>query len=250
MSKMLSVEHIQVYYGQSRALSDISLQVGEGELVALLGVNGAGKTTTLSAIAGIVEVASGGIEFEGRSLLGTPPETVLRKGIALVPEGREIFAGLTVEENLKLGGYIHRKNPRLFAKDVAEIVELFPILGERMTQRAGTMSGGEQQQLAIARALMSHPKLLMLDEPSLGLAPRLVDDVFRLIVRLHEQNITILLVEQNVSQTLKIADRAYLVSLGRVEAEGTPDELRRRVDVEQVYFGTQRSSGKFGREGD
>lgn len=241
---MLSVQQIQVYYGQSRALSDISLHVGEGELVALLGANGAGKTTTLSAIAGVVEVASGAIEFEGQPLLGTQPETVLRKGIALVPEGREIFAGLTVEENLKLGGYIHRKDTKLFARDVAEMVELFPILGERMTQRAGTMSGGEQQQLAIARALMSHPKLLMLDEPSLGLAPRLVDDVFRLIVKLHEQNITILLVEQNVSQTLKIADRAYLINMGRVEAEGTPDELRQRVDVEQVYFGARAATGQ------
>lgn len=241
---MLDVEHIEVYYGQSRALSDISLRVREGELVALLGVNGAGKTTTLAAIAGVVGVSSGMINFEGRSLLGTPPETVLRMGIAMVPEGREIFARLTVQENLKLGGYIHRKDPKLFAKDVAEMVELFPILGERMTQPAGTMSGGEQQQLAIARALMSHPKLLMLDEPSLGLAPRLVEDVFRLIVKLREQRITILLVEQNVSQTLQIADRAYLINMGRVEAEGTPSELKRRVDVEQVYFGTHTSSSQ------
>lgn len=246
---MLDVEHIEVYYGQSRALSDISLRVGEGELVALLGVNGAGKTTTLAAIAGIVGVTAGRIEFEGRSLLGSPPETVLRKGIALVPEGREIFARLTVEENLKLGGYIHRKDPKLFARDVEEMVALFPILGERMTQSAGTMSGGEQQQLAIARALMSHPKLLMLDEPSLGLAPRLVEDVFRLIVKLHQQRITILLVEQNVSQTLKIADRAYLINMGRVEAHGTPAELKSRVDVEQVYFGTRMASPPSGARG-
>lgn len=245
VSKMLSVEHIEVHYGQSRALHDISLNVQEGELVALLGANGAGKTTTLSAIAGVVGVSSGTITFEGNSLLGTPPEAVLRKGIALVPEGREIFAGLTVHENLKLGAYIHRKNTRLFAADVEEMSRLFPILGERMNQPAGTLSGGEQQQLAIARALMSHPRLLMLDEPSLGLAPRLVEDVFRLIVKLHQQGTTILLVEQNVSQSLKVADRAYLVNMGRVEASGTPDELGKRVNVEQVYFGAHSSSGQL-----
>jgi len=241
---MLKVQNLEVYYGQSRALRDISLEVGDGELVALLGVNGAGKTTTLAAIAGIVGVTSGSVEFEGRSIMGMAPETVLRCGIALVPEGREIFAGLTVRDNLRLGGYIHRRNSRLFAQDVEQMVALFPILGERMDQSAGTMSGGEQQQLAIARALMSHPKLLMLDEPSLGLAPRLVQDVFSLIATLHSQGTTVLLVEQNVTQTLNIADRAYLVNMGRIEAEGTPDELHSRVDVEQVYFGTHAAQSK------
>lgn len=249
MTAMLDVRNIEVYYGQSKALSDISLTVDEGDLVALLGVNGAGKTTTLSAIAGIAGVTSGSIEFEGSSLLGLPPETILRKGIALVPEGRDIFSGLSVRENLKLGGYIHRRDPRVFARDVEEMVELFPILGTRMNQSAGTMSGGEQQQLAIARALMSHPKLLMLDEPSLGLAPRLIEDVFRLIGKLHEQKMTILLVEQNVSQTLKIADRSYLINMGRVEVAGTSQEIKSRVDVEEVYFGTHKAAARPGERG-
>ncbi|HLB07239.1 MAG TPA: ABC transporter ATP-binding protein, partial [Alphaproteobacteria bacterium] len=198
--------------------------------------NGAGKTTVLATIAGVLKPRQGTIAFEGQAIAGQVPEAILRKGLAMVPEDREIFPALTVEENLKLGAYI-RKDAAEFRRDLARMIELFPILGERLDQAAGTLSGGEQQQLAIARALMSHPRLLMLDEPSLGLAPRLVEQVFHLITRLHKEGTTILLVEQNVNQTLLICDRAYLLSMGRIEAEGTPEELRRRVDVAEVYFG-------------
>ncbi len=214
----------------------MSLNVQEGELVALIGVNGAGKTTTLSTIAGVLKPEQGTITFQGASIVGQPPERIIRRGIATVPENRDIFPALTVLENLRLGAYI-RKDRTEFKRDVEEMATLFPILGGRLNQQAGTLSGGEQQQLALARALMSHPKLLVLDEPSLGLAPTLVEQVFALISRLHRNGMTILLVEQNVSQTLNVADRAYLLHMGMVEAEGRPDQLRKHVDVESVYLG-------------
>ena len=233
---MLEVRDLHVNYGAIAAVRGLSLAVASGELVALIGANGAGKTTVLATIAGVLKPRQGTIAFEGQAIAGQVPEAILRKGLAMVPEDREIFPALTVEENLKLGAYI-RKDAAEFRRDLARMIELFPILGERLDQAAGTLSGGEQQQLAIARALMSHPRLLMLDEPSLGLAPRLVEQVFHLITRLHKEGTTILLVEQNVNQTLLICDRAYLLSMGRIEAEGTPEELRRRVDVAEVYFG-------------
>jgi len=235
---VLEVRDLHVNYGAIAAVRGLSLAVASGELVALIGANGAGKTTVLSTIAGVLKPRQGTIAFEGQAIAGQVPEAILRKGLAMVPEDREIFPALTVEENLKLGAYI-RKDAAEFRRDRARMAELFPILGERLDQAAGTLSGGEQQQLAIARALMSHPRLLMLDEPSLGLAPRLVEQVFHLITRLHKEGMTILLVEQNVNQTLLICDRAYLMSMGRIEAEGTPEELRRRVDVAEVYFGTR-----------
>lgn len=234
---MLSVEHIHARYGAITALRDVTINVQDGELVALIGVNGAGKTTVLSSIAGVLKPVSGDITFKGDTITGQSPEQIIRKGIAMVPEGREIFPSLTVEENLKLGAYI-RKDRIEFKRDLEEMCERFPILGERIHQPGGTLSGGEQQQLAIARALMSHPTLLMLDEPSLGLAPSLVDQIFELIIQLHEMSVTILLVEQNVDRTLDIADRAYLLRTGQVAMEGTANQLRQQVDIESIYLGS------------
>lgn len=233
---MLSVEDLHVRYGAIAALRGVSLSVERGELVALIGVNGAGKTTTLSAIAGTVKAASGSVTFEGQSLVGRSPEAVLRLGIAVVPEGRDIFPSLTVEENLRLGAF-SRHDRNEYRTDLKETFELFPILQERFHQLGGTLSGGEQQQLAIARSLMAHPSLLMLDEPSLGLAPTLVTQIFRLIVTLRARGSTILLVEQNVQRTLDIADRVYLLNTGRIELQGKPAELKARGAIKDVYLG-------------
>jgi branched-chain amino acid transport system ATP-binding protein len=233
---VLRVDNLQVRYGAIAALHDVSLRVEEGELVALLGLNGAGKTTTLSAIAGILKPVSGSIMFRNKSLIGRSPEAILRLGIAVVPEGRDIFPSLTVEENLRLGAF-SRRNRSEYRSDLKETFELFPILEERFHQMGGTLSGGEQQQLAIARSLMAHPKLLMLDEPSLGLAPTLVDQIFKLIVTLRSRGATILLVEQNVDRTLEIADRVYLLNTGRVELEGSPEQLKSQEAIKDVYLG-------------
>jgi branched-chain amino acid transport system ATP-binding protein len=233
---VLVVENIHVRYGAITALRGISINVQKGELVALIGVNGAGKTTTLMSIAGVLKPAEGTITFEGESISAMAPEILVQKGLALVPEGRGIHPRLTVEESLRLGAFVRRNSANLKA-DLDEMCTLFPILGERLKQASGTLSGGEQQQLAIARALMSHPKLLMLDEPSLGLAPALVDQIFELVARLHRTDVTILLVEQNVDRTLDIVDRAYLLNTGQIEAAGTPEELRTRVDIASVYLG-------------
>jgi branched-chain amino acid transport system ATP-binding protein len=223
-------------YTPATALRGISISVQEGELVALIGVNGAGKSTTLGTISGVLKPVQGKITFQGESLVGKTPEQIARRGISLVPEGRDIFPSLSVEENLRLGAYV-RKNRAEFQKDLEEMFTLFPILGQRINQPGGTLSGGEQQQLAIARALMSHPRLLMLDEPSLGLAPALVDQIFELIAALHKRCVTILLVEQNVDRTLDIVDRAYLLNTGQVEIAGVPEQLRKHVDIEAVYLG-------------
>jgi len=244
---LLQIEDIHVNFGAIVALRGISLSVERGELVAMIGANGAGKSTTLASIAGVVRPNRGGITFEGESILGLPPEKIIRAGIAMVPETREIFPGLTVMENLVLGAYI-RKNRTEFKRDLEKMTDLFPILGQRLHQDAETLSGGEQQQLAIARALMSHPRLLLLDEPSLGLAPKLVQQIFELITRLHDDGMTILLIEQNVNQTLEIADRAYLIKMGRVEAHGRPESLREHVDVESVYLGDSEASAAHGED--
>jgi branched-chain amino acid transport system ATP-binding protein len=233
---MLRLEDVHAQYGAIVALHGVSIDVREGELVALIGANGAGKSTLLSTIAGVLRPHQGRIEFRGESLVGLVPERIVRRGLAMVPENREIFPALTVEENLRLGAYI-RKDRNEFQADLEHMFALFPILQERFTQPAGTLSGGEQQQLAIARALMSHPDLLMLDEPSLGLAPKIVEQVFELIQHLHEDGMTILLVEQNVSLSLEIADRAYVLNMGAVQAAGTPAELRENVDLASVYLG-------------
>ncbi len=234
---MLKLENVHARYGAIVALRGVSIEIREGELVALLGANGAGKTTLLSTIAGVLRPHRGKVEFRGESLVGLVPETIVRRGLAMVPENREIFPALTVGENLRLGAYI-RKDREEYLADLERMFALFPILQERFDQPAGTLSGGEQQQLAIARALMSHPDLLMLDEPSLGLAPKILEQVFALIEQLHESGVTILLVEQNVALSLAIADRAYVLNMGAVQASGTPEELRRQVDMASVYLGT------------
>jgi branched-chain amino acid transport system ATP-binding protein len=233
---VLVLKDLHVRYGAIAALRGISISVEQGEMVALIGVNGAGKSTTLMAIAGVLKPTQGTITFEGQSIVGQSPEEIVRKGLALVPEGRRIFPGLTVEENLRLGAAI-RSDRVAVQQDIDEMCTRFPILGERLNQAAGTLSGGEQQQLAIARGLMSRPSLLMLDEPSLGLAPILVEEIFELVAQLRETGVTILLVEQNVERTLETADRAYLLNTGRVEFEGPVEELRRRVDVVSAYLG-------------
>ena len=236
---MLRVENLQVRYGAIAALRGVSLEVEEGELVALIGVNGAGKTTTLSAIAGTVKAFGGSIVFQGQSLIGKSPETILGLGIAVVPEGRDIFPSLTVEENLRLGAF-SRHDRNEYRNDLKETFKLFPILQERFHQSGGTLSGGEQQQLAIARSLMAHPSLLMLDEPSLGLAPTLVSQIFGLIVMLRSRGSTILLVEQNVQRTLEIADRVYLLNTGQIELQGTPAQLMAEGAIKDVYLGKEK----------
>ena len=233
---MLELNDIQARYGAITALRGVSINVSQGELVALLGVNGAGKSTTLGCIAGVLRPWQGNISFEGVSILGKSPEQIARLGISLVPEGRDIFPSLTVEENLRLGAYTHSEKSE-YRKNLGEVFELFPVIKERMQQPGGTLSGGEQQQLAIARSLMSKPQLLMLDEPSLGLAPTLVDQIFNLIVALRQRGATILLVEQNVTRALEIADRAYLLQTGEIQFSGTPEQLRSQSDVKRVYLG-------------
>jgi branched-chain amino acid transport system ATP-binding protein len=233
---VLILENVQVRYGAIAALRGISLRVEKGEIVGLIGVNGAGKTTTLLTIAGVLKPAQGDIVFKGNSIVGQSPEDIVRQGIALVPEGRRIFPGLTVEENLRLGAAV-RADRGAIQRDIEEMCTRFPILGKRFNQSGGTLSGGEQQQLAIARGLMSRPALLMLDEPSLGLAPILVEEIFELVAQLRETGVTLLLVEQNVQRALEIADRAYLLSTGRVEFEGVAQELRTRVDLASAYLG-------------
>ena len=234
MSPLLEVTGLTVRYGPILAVRDVGLTVEEGELVALLGANGAGKTSTLAAICGLHRARSGSIRFRGEEISRLSPERIVRGGVALAPEGRRLFAGLSVAENLRIGGAIGRADGSYRDR----LLELFPVLGARLDQSAGSLSGGEQQQLAIARALMSRPRLLLLDEPTLGLAPMLVRAVFDLIARLREQEgVSVLLVEQNVHQALNACDRAYVMRAGRIEAEGTPEELRGSPRIEQAYLG-------------
>jgi branched-chain amino acid transport system ATP-binding protein len=236
--RVLTVEHISVSYGSVLALTDISLQVNRGELVSICGVNGAGKSTTLKTIAGVLKPSSGAIYLGKDSLVGRTPEQIHKSGVALVPEGREIFPSLTVAENLRLGAFGRYQAAR-FAEDLEDMFALFPILKERYTQAGGLLSGGEQQMLAIARGLVSHPSLLMLDEPSLGLSPNMVDQIFELVESLKARGITILLVEQNAERALKIADRAYLLNAGAVEFAGNPKDMEGEVDIASVYLGEQ-----------
>jgi branched-chain amino acid transport system ATP-binding protein len=228
---LLRVRGLVARYGPIVAVRDVDLDVHRGEIVALLGANGAGKTSTLAAIVGLLRGGAGEISFAGEDISRLPPEKVVRRGIALAPEGRRLFAGLTVAENLTLGAGGRGGVAR------GRLLELFPLLGERLHAPAGSLSGGEQQQLAIARALMSNPRLLLLDEPTLGLAPRLVRVVFELIARLRdEEGVTVLLVEQNIHRALDLCDRAYVLRTGQVDAEGTPSELRAR-GIEHAYLG-------------
>ncbi|MBW1991530.1 MAG: ABC transporter ATP-binding protein [Deltaproteobacteria bacterium] len=233
---MLEVINLEVAYGAIRALSGISFTVPQGRIVALLGANGAGKSTTIRAIAGLVPVKSGRIVFQGEEIQGRPPHFINRRGIAVCPEGRRIFPNLTVLENLLLGGY-GRKDKDSFRQDITGVFRIFPRLEERRHQRAGTLSGGEQQMLAIGRALMSRPRLLLLDEPSLGLAPLLVREVFHIIERLNQQGTTILLVEQNAFAALNIAHYAYILENGRLVLEGPGPELLADPHLREAYLG-------------
>ncbi|RLG67515.1 MAG: branched-chain amino acid ABC transporter ATP-binding protein [Methanobacteriota archaeon] len=233
---MLEVKNIKVCYDDVPALHDVSFEVREGEIVSIVGSNGAGKSTILKTISGLLHPVSGEIRFEGERIDRDPPYAIVAKGIAHVPEGRRIFSRMTVLENLLLGAYT-RKSQEERAETLERIFELFPILKERRNQRAGTLSGGEQQMLAIARGLMSRPKLLMLDEPSLGLMPILVTKLFDTIKRINEEGITILLVEQNVREALELADRAYVLVTGNIVLEGTGRELLEAEMVKKAYLG-------------
>jgi branched-chain amino acid transport system ATP-binding protein len=232
---VLEVSGLTTRYGAISALRDASLTVGSGEVVGLIGPNGAGKTTLLGSIAGLLEPASGSVSFEGTDITGAAPEKILRVGLALVPEHRRIFADMTVEENLKIGGITQSASNR--AEDLTEMAELFPVLREKLTTAAGFLSGGEAQQLAIARALMSRPKLLMMDEPSLGLAPVLVDVVFELIETLRANGRTLLVVEQNATRMLQVADRAYVLRSGEIVATGTGQEILEGGDLFDTFVG-------------
>jgi branched-chain amino acid transport system ATP-binding protein len=232
---MLEVRGLQVRYGAVEAVRGLDLTVGKGQIVALLGANGAGKTSTLSAIAGLVPAAGGTISFEGAAITGLPAETLARRGIGLVPEGRRIFASLSVAENLILGGAVHAAPPERRAR-LERMEDRFPILAERRHQKAGLLSGGEQQMLAIARALMAGPRLLLMDEPSLGLAPQMVERVFDLIVALRDEGLTILLVEQNVPMSLDIADRGVVLANGRAVLSGTAADLAASDKIRSAYM--------------
>ena len=239
---LLELTDLSVRYGAIRAVNNLHLRVEQGELVALVGSNGAGKSTTLSAIAGVHKPTSGTIVFDGKPIHAKRSADIARRGIALVPEDRGIFPSLTIEENLRLGAYLLR-DKNAVEEELERAFERFPILKERASQGAGTLSGGEQQQLAIARALVSRPRLLMLDEPSLGLSPTLVDRMFAIIQQLHAEGVTILLVEQNVTRTLDIADRAYLLTTGNLTASGTPEEIKESIDIAAAYLGGVRVTG-------
>jgi branched-chain amino acid transport system ATP-binding protein len=236
MTAMLSISDLDVRYGAIQAVRGVSLSVAEGEIVAVLGANGAGKTTTLKAAVGLAAVTRGEIRFAGDVISGRDTEDIVMRGMTLVPEGRRVFPSLTVAENLRLGAAT-RRIPAEIEQSRDEVLTLFPILAERAHQAAGTLSGGQQQQLAIGRALMSAPKLLLLDEPSLGLAPQVVDDIFDLILRLKARGLTILLVEQDAVAALDIADRAYVMANGRVVMSGDAATLRASDEVAHAYLG-------------
>lgn len=233
---MLKVEGLNVYYGSIHAIKGVSFEVNQGEIVTMIGANGAGKSTTLRTISGLVKAKSGSITYNNEQLLGKPINAILAAGIAQVPEGRRVFPDMTVLENLKIGAYL-RKDKEEIEKDIEWVYELFPRLKERNWQLAGTLSGGEQQMLAMGRALMSKPKLLMLDEPSMGLAPILVEQIFDIIRELHAAGTTILLVEQNAQAALSVADRAYVLETGKISLTGTGAELMASDAVRKAYLG-------------
>jgi branched-chain amino acid transport system ATP-binding protein len=232
---VLKVESIDVAYGEIRALKGVGLEVGQGEIVTILGNNGAGKTTTLKTISGLLHPTRGTITLENESLLDVPPHAIVSRGIAHVPEGRRIFNRLTVRENLTMGAYL--RNDARIGADLERVFGLFPRLAERLSQVAGTLSGGEQQMLAIGRALMASPRLLLLDEPSMGLAPVLVEQIFDTISDINRQGMTILLVEQNAAMALSIAHRGYVLETGSIALAGTAAELSENADVRKAYLG-------------
>ena len=233
---MLQLRNITAGYGQFTALWDVTLRVAAGETVAIVGPNGAGKTTVMRVISGLVVPRAGDLTFDGRPLAGRPAHEIVARGIAHVPEGRRIFPALTAAENLKMGAFLPSAR-RLFRESLARVYALFPALAERRHQRAGSLSGGEQQMLAIGRALMSRPRLILLDEPSMGLAPVVVLRLFDLIQRVRQEGYTILIVEQNVRQVLRLADRAYLLEAGRLKMEGRSDDLSEQEFVRKAYVG-------------
>lgn len=235
MEQILKVDNMNVYYGAIHAIKGISFHVDQGEVVTLIGANGAGKSTTLQTISGLLHSRTGSISFCGENISSVPSHKIVEKGLAQVPEGRRIFLQMSVQENLEMGAYT--QNPSGVDADLEKVYEQFPRLKERRKQIAGTLSGGEQQMLAIGRALMSHPKLLMLDEPSMGLAPILVEQIFDIIRKLHADGTTILLVEQNAQMALSVADRAYVMETGHITLSGTGAELAASDEVRKAYLG-------------
>ncbi len=233
---MLTLEKIDVYYGAIHALEQVSLTVNQGEIVTMIGANGAGKSTTIRSVSALVRPRSGRIMFEGEDITRLAPHLVVQRGICQSPEGRRVFASMSVRENIEMGAYTRKKGSGI-AEDVDRVLQLFPRLKERFTQSAGTLSGGEQQMLAIGRALMSRPRLLMLDEPSLGLAPFLVQQIFQIIRDINAQGVTVLLVEQNAFQALRVAARGYVLETGRVVLEDTAQNLLANDDVRKAYLG-------------
>jgi len=235
MEPILKVENINVYYGAIHAIKGISFHVDPGEVVTLIGANGAGKSTTLNTISGLLRSKTGSIEFMGKSLNKTPAHKIVSQGLALVPEGRRVFLQMTVQENLEMGAFTQKNSG--VAADLEMVYAQFPRLKERYKQTAGTLSGGEQQMLAMGRALMSHPKLLMLDEPSMGLAPILVEQIFDIIQSLHDAGTTILLVEQNAQAALSVADRGYVLETGKIVTTGSGKELLSSPEIKKAYLG-------------
>lgn len=233
---MLTIKNLNVYYGAIHAVKDLNLEVGDGEIVTLIGSNGAGKSTTLHTISGLIKPKTGSILYKGNEIVGIPAHKLVGQGLVQVPEGRHVFAEMTVMENLDIGAYL-RKDKDGIARDKEKVFEKFPRLKERISQTAGTLSGGEQQMLAMGRALMSRPQLLLLDEPSMGLAPLLVREIFSIIKEINSEGTTVLLVEQNANMALSIADRAYVLETGRVVLSGTAAELAASEAVQKAYLG-------------
>ncbi|VEF46841.1 ABC transporter-like protein [Bacillus freudenreichii] len=237
MSPLLKLDQIHSYYGKIHALKGVTLEVNEGEIVALLGSNGAGKSTTLKTISGLVPPKSGALEFGGKNIAGRPPHQIVEAGVIHVPEGRRIFGGLTVMENLELGGFIKRKDKAFLKEGITRSFDLFPRLKERKDQLAGTLSGGEQQMLAMSRGLMAEPKLLMLDEPSMGLAPIIVEGIMKIIREINKQGTTVLLIEQNARAALGLADRGYIIETGKIVLQDSADVLRDDDRIIKAYLG-------------
>lgn len=233
-NKILSIKDLKVNYGGIEAVKGISFDVEEGQIVTLIGANGAGKSSTLRSIAGLIKTAAGSIEFNGEAITGMDTTQIVKKGITLVPEGRKIFPDLTVEENLKIGAYMRKDN---LTDDMNRVYSLFPRLKERSWQAGGTLSGGEQQMLAVGRALMSKPKMIMMDEPSLGLAPIVVKDIFSIIKEIKDEGITVLLIEQNANMALKIADVGYVMETGKITMSGKGLELLENEEIKEAYLG-------------
>lgn len=234
---MLTVKSVHTYYGSIHALKGVSLSVRKGEMVALIGANGAGKSTLVNTICGMLRPEKGKIEFNAEAIAGMAPEDIVRRGIALVPEGRQIFSTLSVETNLEMGGFIHRRKPQQIRDDMEQVLIRFPILKARLQQLAGTLSGGEQQMLAISRALMSRPDLLVLDEPSMGLAPLVILEIFRILQELRQEGKTILLIEQNARAALQVVDRGYVLETGKVVLQGEGLALLEHREVQRAYLG-------------